>query len=245
MALYGMTRLLGTRELGPAQIVPTLEGFRGDLGLKRERLDQLLGDLAAATEGHEHLREAFSLVRPPTVEVLDEVGRVFDRPFKLGAKQRLELEREAPRLGGRLQAVRSLLDTVLCGLQPQPVPLRLADILDGPLCRPPIFIESTRHLLVACNAPMVEGEVRVLRPMIEALLRQRPADGLDFLDYDVARQTLTVQPNDGALLQTVDRIAVPLGPALGIEVEVSAAVGRHLGAQLAFGPEGGSIVFAA
>jgi hypothetical protein len=268
-SLYGIERLLEKRELGPAQILPALNAFAtdveqscrivralfvelhelsqmaatvdagdSDVGLTR-RGAEVAGD--ARRPRHELLSEAFELIAPVASRVGDELNALFRRRRRLGAAERLDLERATCRLGGELQAVRSAIEVVLEALAPRPALVSLRDLVGGSVHSRLTFVAKRFEVCVACADAPIDGCPRVLYALLERAIRHVYDAGVEqplVLAQRHASGTTTLLVGDVPLgaSRTVERHRFELGPALEVDDAVLDAVAEALG--LSAGPDG-------
>src|SRR5262245_46478663 len=128
MAIYGITRLLKSRDLGPAQLVPAIESFREEIERHCVSIEPLFAGLRAAAAERGALSDAVAALEPAARRVAESIMKAFSGTLKLGARQRLKMEREAERLGAELEAVRGLADALHAALLARPVYVTVADL---------------------------------------------------------------------------------------------------------------------
>ena len=244
MSIYGITRLLASRELGPAQIVPTLTAFGSEVEARCAMLTELFDALDGAVAPHPELRAAAALLRPEADRIGGEVVATFQAEHRLGARDRLALEAEAPRIGGDLQAVQRLAELILAAVEPQLTPLRLHDLIGGVWRPRPTFVARRVEVMLACASPVFEGEPRVVSAMFEAALREVGV-ALPFVTVRSSPPVIDIGEGADVGLETIERATVPIAPALAVEPAILAAVGRHLGTALRLDQAGASISIAA
>jgi hypothetical protein len=95
MALYAVARLLKSRDLGPAQLLPAIESNRADALKLASRLQQLFVQMRSAVADSPHLQRAVDVLEPYANEVAGQVAEAFHREVaakKLGASERLLVE---------------------------------------------------------------------------------------------------------------------------------------------------------
>jgi hypothetical protein len=157
---------------------------------------------------------------------------VFRRRRRLGAADRLELERETSRLGGELQAVRSLLEVVLEALVPRPALVSLRDLFNGAVQMRPTFVEREIEVCVVGPETPIEGCPRVLQAMIERAVRRVTGAGVEkplvLLRHDNGTALLVGDVANGGT-RTVERHRVELAPVLEVHDAVLDAVAQALG----------------
>jgi hypothetical protein len=244
MSIYGISRLLASRDLGPAQIVPTLLAFASEVDERCARLGPLFDSLEMAVARHGELQPAAALLRAEGERIGGEVVATFQVEHRLGARDRLALEVEAPRIGGDLQAVQRLVELLLAAADPQLTPLRLHDLVGGVWRARPTFIERRVEVMLVCASPVFEGEPRVVAAMFEAALRALTVT-LPFVTVRSSSPVIDIGEGAGTVVETIERAMVPLPPALAVEPAILAAVGRHLGTALTLDQAGAHISVAA
>ncbi len=245
MALYGLGRLLQSRELGPSQIVPTLDAFAHGI---EARTDAMARQVEAASASlPPPLRAAGTLVSEEAWRVGEGLIARFSREAssdgtghtmagKLGAKRRLKLERVTPEVGAELQALRLLVEQLAVAISPQPMRMRLGDVLRGNWRKRPAFGGTQHNLLIDASGPDFEAEPRFLRAVVERAVRVlSPAsprdDGTPSLLILAERRDdgvdVTVGSLDEAERTTVDRAALMVSPGTPIDGPVLRALGEH------------------
>lgn len=240
MSIYGITRLLASRELGPAQIVPTLTAFAGEVEERRQLIGRLFDPLDAALAAQPDLRAAAARLRPEGARIGAEIVAIFGADHRLGARDRLALEAEAPRVGGELQALQRLTELLLAAAAPQITPLRVHDLVGGVWRPRPTFVERRIDIMLACSSAVFEGEPRIVCAFLEWALRSVTI-AMPFVTVDAAEATIHVGEGTGAKIETIERVSFPLAPVLSVEAEILAAVGAHVGVALSVGAEGAAI----
>jgi hypothetical protein len=232
MSLYGIHRMLRSRDLGPVQILPSVEAFAGDA--------HRCGDVVAALSAlgreapSDGLREACDALVETTRQLSSHMGDVFSEVGKLAAKERLELERNVEPLGGSLQALRDLIPVVHGAVHPRPARLTLSELLQGRWRTRPAFVTETIELHVAAAHDQFEADPRVLWGLVERSLAQVSEAGVEqpfaaLLDADCGR-VLELGEVTRLPSSTLERAVVELGPTLPITEQVLDAVAHHIGA---------------
>jgi len=245
MALYGLGRLLQSRDLGPSQIVPTLDAFA--LGIE-PRTDAIGRQVEAAGQSlTPPLREAGALVAEEAWRVAEALvagfggesssdGAGHTKAGKLGAKRRLQLERITPELGAQLQALRLLVEQLAVAAEPQTMRMRLGDVLRGNWRKRPAFGGAQYSLLIDASGPDFEAEPRFLRAVVERAVRvlSSPSttdDGTPSLLLLAERRDgaieVTVGSPDDAASKTVERAMLVVSPGTPIDGLVLRALGEH------------------
>ena len=77
MSLYGISRLLGNRELGPAQLLPTLQAFSSHAGNNGELLRAMFAELREAAPPS--LVEPIGQLEAASVQVAEDIVEMFAR----------------------------------------------------------------------------------------------------------------------------------------------------------------------
>lgn len=238
MALYAITRLLKSRDLGPAQLVPAVEANRADALKLAPLLRELFGLLQEASNESPHLRAALAELEPFATEVADGVAEAFTRRglSRLGARERLRLERRAEQLGSDLEGIRAQLELVAATLHARPVELLLANVVGGRSGQAPTFVSRQASIAVDLRDEKgFVGDPRVLWLLFEAALRQLAPQGDHFVleaqsdDHGGvcvrirAASDRSDRPGSNGLLR------LDLGAPIRVERKVVDALARHLG----------------
>jgi hypothetical protein len=243
MSVYGLARLLGSRDVGPAQLAAPVEAFNASARQHHALLDRLFGELRDRAGHNDGLAGAVALVEREARRVCGEIDVAFDQPPKLKARQRLELERAAQRLGGELEAVRWLAAVVAAAASPRAALVSPGEILGDRWRSGPNFVAEKIDVVVSAGLPAkLYGDPLVLRALLELYLRQlhaagvsRPALGMKLAGPTVA---LLVGECEVALSTTIEHVKLSLGVALAIDEVVLAAAAEHLGIGVAGDPDG-------
>lgn len=238
MALYGVARLLKSRDLGPAQLAPAIESSRAEALKLRPRLQRLFDLLREPVAESPHLEAALEVLEPYATDVAQEVAEAFSRRglSRLGARERLLLERRAEDLGAELDGIRAQLELVCAALQFRPVDLLLANVVDGRSGQPPTFVSKEANLLVDLAGDRgFAGDPKVLWPLFEAALRQLSSAGDTFVlqargnGDDGFRVQIRPADEQDKAEGDAPSVRLSLGSAIRVEREVVGAVARHLG----------------
>ncbi|MBW2455575.1 MAG: hypothetical protein JRI68_13735 [Deltaproteobacteria bacterium] len=246
MSIYGLARLLGSRDVGPAKLIVPIESFNVSARQHHDLLDSLFDALGKGADRHDGLGEAAALVEGEARRVCAEIDVAFDQPLKLKARQRLELERAALRLGGQLEAVRWLATVTAAALRPREALVSPGELLGAQWRSGPTFVAAQIKLVVPAGLPAkLYGDPLVLRALLELHVRRVHAAGVDLpvlgMKVDGADISLQVGEQEGSLATTVNQVKLLLGVSLDIEETVLAAVAEHLGIAVAAEP-GGALV---
>lgn len=166
MSLYGISRLLGNRELGPAQLLPTLQAFSSHAGNNGELLRAMFAELREAAPPS--LVEPIGQLEAASVQVTEDIVEMFARRGKLRAKERLDLESHATRLGAELEAVRDLVSTLQAAMHPRSARLTLSELFDGKWRPPTTFPRRSVEVRTpVANALAFETNPPVLWALVE------------------------------------------------------------------------------
>jgi len=258
MSLYGLARLLKSRDLGPAQIGPAIEANQASALRLVPEMGEVFEQLRAATVDMPYLQEAIRLLEPSAMAIAEAVGATFGRPAsaRLGAKERLALERGAEHLGSELEAVRAMLGLVLAAAQAQPIDLLLANVMDGRSGHEPTFVARQAEVSVHVESDWgFVADPHVLWPLIEAAFRDVAARGDKLLFHagtdgnggtrlrispaQEASRGAATPATSGSAAASPGRVAgealgdgklrLALGSPLEVERDVARAVARHFG----------------
>jgi hypothetical protein len=220
MSIYGIARLLQSRDLGPAQILPSIESF----GSLVEENCRAMPPIFAALrhDAPSSLRPAIDQLEAATHAIGDEIVRTFEPPGKLGARERLHLERAAVRVGGQLQSACGLLDAVTGAIRPRPALLTLGELLRGRWQARPTFVERRVELnMVAADSHGFEGDPRVMLAFVERAVRVVVEAG-ETEPFAVMRPgehgklVMSVGAVEDIGRSTMERITLDLGPTLEV-----------------------------
>jgi len=246
MALYGLGRLLQSRDFGPSQIVPTLDAF--SIGIEA-RTDAMARHVEQARSV---LPAALGQIGEQVVEETWRVGEALVSSFsgeassdgsgsgkvgpKFGAKRRLKLERLTPELGMQLQAARLLVEQLAVAAEPQRMSIRLGDVLHGNWRKRPAFGGTLHNVLIDAHGPEFEAEPRFLRAVVERAVRALAPittsdDGTPSIMLLAERRgdivDITVGSPDEAEHTTVDRATLVVSPGTPIDGTILRALGEH------------------
>ena len=232
MSLYGIHRMLGSRDLGPAQILPTITAFGTDEYGCHE-VDAAL-DVLRREAPDDGFRSAIDALRGALHEAEGRMSTAFSTVAKLGARERLELERRVEPVGGELQALRDLIEVVQGALHPRPARMTLSELLRGRWRTRPAFVAQTIELHVAAAHDQFEADPRVLWGLVERSLAQVADAGVDppFAALLRSPSGRVLELGDVSELpsSTIERATVELGPIAAVAEQVLTAVARHIGA---------------
>jgi hypothetical protein len=237
MSLYAIAHLLKSRDLGPARLGPAIEANRTRALRLEPELRQLFELLRATTADSPELGVALSLLEPHAMALAASLAQAFGQPAsaRLGAKERLELERRAAELGSELEGVRAMLALVFAAAESRPVDLELGSVMDGGSSLEPTFVSHKAEVRVRLDADRsFTGDPRVLWPLIEAAFRELAGQGEELLlcaGSDVAglvRVQITAGP-PAAPKAANGTMKLALGSPIRVEREVVRAVARHVG----------------
>jgi hypothetical protein len=146
MGLYGLSRLLHARELGPAKLLPSVRTNLDDLQRCHDQADSWLTQIVGT------LPPALVAVAKQAAE---QVGDVLERAIvelrtaadsRLGAARRLSLEREVQRSSAELEQLRNLLELLIVASDPTSPDLCCADVLRGRWAAPPLVVDREVEL---------------------------------------------------------------------------------------------------
>jgi hypothetical protein len=244
MSIYGISRLLASRDLGPAQIVPTLLAFASEVDARCARLGPLFDSLEVTVARHGELEPAAALLRAEGMRIGGEVVATFQVEHRLGARDRLALEGDAPRIGGDLQALQRLVELLLAAADPQLTPLRVHDLVAGGWRPRPTFVDRRVEVMFVCASPVFEGDPRVIGAMFDAALSSLTVT-LPFVTVRSSPLVIDIGEGTSTGPETIERATVPLRPVLAVEPAILAAVARQLGTALTLDQAGAHISVAA
>ncbi len=236
MALYGIARLSRSRDLGPAQLLPPLDAYRADAERLVEQVNALFELLRTSTNGS-RLGNAVSVLEPHANGVASTIAAEFGgtKRSKLGARDRLRLEKQATECGAQLESVRVQLDLLCAALHPQPVELVFADIVDGRWNQKPTF--PSRRVEVFWDLRQDEGfcsDPRILWALFEAAFRSLSTRGAETLLVRTrADEHRRVEADirsygDATQGQHHGPLQLELGAPIPAEPKVAGAVAEHL-----------------
>jgi hypothetical protein len=240
MSAYGLTRLLRSRELGPAQLLPSLHELGGGLGSLCAEVER--GILALASESpleaaspHTEIGRTLGELAALTRRVGGELGAAFEGVGKLSARERLALERTLERHGTALEAAYHALWVCDAARDPRPIVLTVDELLRGQWIAPPAFVSRRVEVWVAnARSQRFVADPRLLWAIIERAVGQREGDGIaGMVLLTVAREAsgqavLRVDPAAG-VAPVGERVILDLHPSLGLEDAVLDAAARTLG----------------
>ena len=239
MSLYAIAHLLQSRDLGPARLGPAIEANRIRALRLEPELRQLFELLHAATADSPELGAALSLLEPHAMALAASLAQAFGQPAsaRLGAKERLELERRAAELGSELEGVRAMLALVFAAAENRPVDLELGSVMDGGSSLEPTFVARKAEVRVRLAADRsFTGDPRVLWPLFESAFRDLAGQGQgeelllcagSDVDGPVSVQ-ITVGPHF-ELKAGNGTMKLALGSPISVERDVVRAVARHVG----------------
>ena len=237
MSLYGFVRMLESRDLGPTQLLPPLQAFAGEVREIREVVPALAA-LAAAPEIPDAVRPALELLVQASRTITSRTLELFgDAPAKLGARERLRLEREAASVGTELQGLRDAVQVVDSALHLRPARLTLSELLNGRWRTRPSFVERRVELLVACAHAQFEGDPRVLWGLVECSLGAVVAAGVKHPFASLAERpggrVVEIGEVHSGGSDSIERVVVELGRPLPITGAVLAVIAHATGADIA------------
>jgi hypothetical protein len=256
MSVYGMTRLLRARELGPAQLLPTIHEFGAGLGGLCAQVEGSIVALAADARGESPqpspLRGEMHLTLTALAALSHRLGEelraCFDDVDRLSARERLALERSLTRLGGSMEAAHYALSVCEAAREPRPIVLSLDELLRGRWISPPSFVERRVELYFAPGAgPRFVTDPRLLWGLIEEAVAGPDRESSSHVAVERAPNGLAVLRFGHTLpaQSTMERFTLELHPSLGLETPVLAAAARTLGCTTSVDAETVSIALAA
>jgi hypothetical protein len=234
MSIYGISRLLNTRDLGAAKILPTVEAFGSEVKANCAALPALFQGLH--DEAPQSLKGAVDLLRVAAEQTTGEIVSVFDQKRKLNARERLALERDAERLGGQLQGVRDLLDVLHGALHPRKTLLTLGELLRDQWRTKPTFVKRRVELnVVGGDNHAFEVDPRVLWALVERTIDMVSAAGVEDPFATVNIEDGRFVMSFGAVHEigndTMERVMIELGPSLPAAGQLLEAVAVAAGVQ--------------
>ncbi len=209
MSLYGIGRLLESRELGPNHLLPAIEDLGSTAAEHCGQVREAVGQLRREAAAHPLLLDALALLQPVIDVLSSELAGTFDRPLKLNAVQRLELERSSTSLGGQVESLRELLALIDAASQHRPARLSLVDLIQGGT-RSPTFAASPVTVQVGRDScpQVLNVDPRVWSALFDYVLRELSTEAVDcvLMAKRADRPELT--------LRAVPRQDVPANPQL-------------------------------
>lgn len=235
MSIYGIARSLASRELGPAQLLPAVDDFR----VRSAEAAVAVAPMLARLEGLAHptcLAEPVHALVSEVRAVIADVEETFARAGKLGARARLELERNIERVGGQLQASHRVVGVMDATLAPRPIKLSLSDLLRGRWAPQPTFVTRRLELCVKLSAGQrFEADPKVVWAVVEHMLHEVPPmlstvfAHVDHVSGDPGVAVLRVGDVPGLSRTSLMRSPIELGPRLAVERVLLPAIMSHLG----------------
>ncbi len=238
MALYGIARMLKSRELSGAKVLPAVTAFADDVRALQPQLRLIIATLGNISQEELSLKEAVTAMREPAFAVVSQLEEEFAgqrNRRKLNARDRLHMEMKAVQLGGELEAIRTLINLLYASLEARPADLSVADVVTGRWCNEPTF--GSQPIDLALDLPdgiRFLGDPRVTWGLLEGCLRWLLSRGVDcvqlrcFSADDDRAVYLQLQPcrGEGSSPELpVQRLS--LGVHLPVERVVFEAVARH------------------
>ncbi len=244
MSVYGIARLLGSRDIGPAKLLPPIEAFSASAQQHWDLLHELFAELRQQAVRSGGLVDTVALVEAEARRICGEMSSAFNQPLKLKARQRLEMERAAQRLGGELEAIRWLSVVTAAALQPRMALVSPDELLGDQWRTGPLFVAQQVMLAVPPGLPAkLFGDPRVLRALLEHSVKTVHAAGAHppvlGLQVDGSHVRLLVGKPDDHLAVTIEQVKLPMGVSLAIEEPVLAAVAEWAGIGVVTEPGGG------
>jgi hypothetical protein len=234
MSVYSIHRMLQSRDLGPTQLLPPVREFAvesqkcADVG---PAFAALIEASAAQSAG---LEDVLAELCDRSLRLADELGGVLAAAGKLGARERLALERELLPLGHELQGLRDLLQVVNGALHPRPARLTVSELLHVRWRGRPAFVAQRVELHLAAASGQFEADPRVMWGLVERSLGELVEAGLKspFASLSSAdgRPMLQLGEHAGISTETIERVTVDLTPNHPSGAAVLAAVARFVGA---------------
>ncbi len=236
MSLYGIGRLLESRELGPNHLRPAIEDLGNSAIHHCAQVQVAMGQLRIEAADHSLLTKALDALQL----VIDELSRELLGTFaqlKLNAAQRLALERSFASFGAQVEALRGLLALIDAAVQPHVAELSLIDLIQGG-GHMPTFAAGTINVHVSEESCLqaLTVDPRVWSTLFEHVLRElsaAPGDGVLVKKLDGRPQVLLQWVEEARLAAASQFEAVwPLGPPSSVEQEVVGCVAEHVHMQL-------------
>ncbi|MCC6521280.1 MAG: hypothetical protein IT373_01340 [Polyangiaceae bacterium] len=254
-ALRGVHELCASRGLGPVQILPAIETFLdSSLGLAGQ-MRMLFGVLGREAAGSP-LGPAVEALERALPGPLDAVARAFGRSSwaKLGARDRLELERAVGGAAADIDGIRSLCELVYAALHPRLLELGVRELVESHRASELARARAAQStagpapqalsvLLGIADERSFSADPHVAWGVLEVLLRAVAASGGaelcvrpagDWLEVEVA-----ARGHHSAITQDGVRwseLVVVVGPGLPVDLVVAGAAAAQLGLRLERGP---------
>ncbi len=228
MSIYGIARSLECRDLGPTQLLPAIDDFRDQAEREWEAARVLVASVTSRAAGGP-LAAPVALLGSEVERVIAEVNALLSGVGKLGARERLELERHIHRVGGELQACHRLLGVLDATLSPHPIQLSLSDLVRGRWGPRPAFVARRVELCVkmSCGARVLVDPL-VAWATLERFVHSLPEEMTTLFAKmeSVKNGPPVLQVGDIADLMrsSLMRCSVDVGPRLAVENEILDAI---------------------
>jgi hypothetical protein len=234
-ALYGIHRLLGARDVGPGQLLPMLTEFGGGVADHCARVGLGCAELRRLVAHDSALLGVLDWVLPFAEQAGSRMSAAFAGPLKLGAAERLELERACADIGPRAEALRDTLVLVNALLRPRPVALTLRELACGRWAASSTFVERVVPLGLAWAPDQrLEVDPAVLWPLVTRAVSSVATEGqasLVSLDTLSGRPCLAVA-RVATLAAADHEMELALGVSLAHEAEVLDVVATRAGVRV-------------
>ncbi len=221
MSLYGIRQLLHSHDVGTSQLLPSIEATAAEARHKCAAVAELFRLLRVHAPTPQ-LREALVPLAAIAATTTDALAASFiqHKAGRLGARDRLALERDAERHGSTLQALRSLAEVAHAAIDPRFAYMTLSELTRGAWHTRPTFVTREIDLFIArADQIAIEVEPQILWALVVRQIARVVEAGVDRpLAY------LTADPECGHVLRigddgvsvhdTIERVTLQLPHAL-------------------------------
>lgn len=225
MSLYGIRQLLRSHDVGTSQLLPSIEATAVEARDKCAAMAELFR-LLQAHAPTERLRDAVVPLASLAAKTTDALAEAFIRhkPGKLGARDRLALERDAEHYGATLQALRSLAEVAHAAIDPRFATMTLSELTRGAWHTRPTFVSREIDLFIArADQIAIEVEPRILWALvmrqIERVLDAGVERPMAYISPRSARRrgyTLHIGDDGASVHDTIERVTLQLPPSLDV-----------------------------
>ena len=230
MSVYAIHRMLQSRDLGPKKLLGPVQQFAAETQSCASVVPAITALLDDARP-HGALVEAIEPLRDAAVGLSERIGTSLGAVSKLGARERLELERQLEPLGAEMQGLRNLLQILEGAIYPRPARLTLAELLAAPARGRPAFVHQTVEVHSTAGGVPFEADPRVMWGLVERSLLRLATSGIvaPFAAVSGRGGRLVIELGDvPAMTATIERIKVSLSaPHPMADAVLDAVAARH------------------
>jgi hypothetical protein len=173
MSLYGMARLLSTRDHGPKQLLPLVKSFRSLAASLPSVADVGMRALRARCAAGGELARALPALADEVESVTVAIAEAFDTEIHLRAGERLRIEQLSRSLGAQLQGHRALFSLIEVATDARIAEFSVGELLEGEFLPQPAFVSFRFELTLTRGAELrFVHEPQIVWPLLVDAVRR-------------------------------------------------------------------------